>query len=300
MDKQFDVIIIGGSYAGLSAAMALGRSLRNVLILDSGEPCNRSTPHSHNFITHDGEKPAVIAAKARAQVLAYDTVTFLERRAVSGRKTEDGFEIITQAGEVFTARKLVFATGIKDIMPDLAGFTECWGRSVIHCPYCHGYEVKHQRTGILANGHFAYHYVQLVRNLTRDLTVFTNGEASFTPEQSAQLTKHNVPVIEKGIAYLDHEDGNLRQIVFRDQSVFELRAIYSRPAFEQHCKIPEMLGCELTEQGLIKTDAFQKTTVQDVYACGDNSSPMRSVAFAVATGNITGAMVNHSMTEEEF
>src|SRR5690606_408454 len=139
-NKNFDVIIIGGSYAGLSSAMTLGRALRNVLMIDSGKPCNRQTPHSHNFITQDGEEPGTIAEKAKAQVLKYDTVKFLNDLAVSGKKTENGFVIATETGKEFATKKLVFATGVKDIMPGIKGFSECWGISVIHCPYCHGYE----------------------------------------------------------------------------------------------------------------------------------------------------------------
>jgi len=299
-NKNFDVIIIGGSYAGLSSAMALGRALRNVLIIDSGLPCNRQTPHSHNFITQDGTKPSEIAKKAKAQVLKYDTVKFLNDLAISGNKTENGFTIATQLGPVFTAKKLIFATGVKDIMPDIKGFAECWGISVIHCPYCHGYEVKHENTGILANGNFALHYAQLIRNWTKELTIFTNGKSTLTQEQTEKVRKHNIPIIEKEIAHIKHEKGNVQQIVFKDNSTFNLIAIYSRPDFEQHCKIPELLGCELTEQGLLKVDMFQKTTVTNVFACGDNASPLRSVANAVATGNLVGAMTNNIMTEEEF
>lgn len=305
--KDFDVIIIGGSYAGLSAAMALGRSLRNVLIIDSGLPCNRQTPHSHNFITQDGEKPGIIAEKAKAQVLNYSTVKFHDGLAIDGMKIDTlptgqagGFSVTTQKDETFTGKKLVFATGVKDIMPDIKGFSACWGISVIHCPYCHGYEVKSERTGILANGNFALHYAQLVQNLTKDLTIFTNGTAEFTAEQLAKLKQHNIAVVEKEVDCFNHENGNIRQIVFRDHSTFDLKAIYARPVFEQHCSIPEMLGCERTEQGLIKVDMFQKTTIENVFACGDNSSMMRSVANAVSTGNIAGAMVNNGLTEEEF
>ncbi|MBU3027862.1 NAD(P)/FAD-dependent oxidoreductase [Zobellia galactanivorans] len=299
-NKNFDVIIIGGSYAGLSSAMALGRALRNVLIIDSGLPCNRQTPHSHNFITQDGEKPSVIAERAQSQVLRYDTVRIHKDLAVSGKKTENGFAITTKTDETFTAKKLIFATGVKDIMPNIKGFSECWGISVIHCPYCHGYEVRGEKTGILANGDFAYHYAKLIRNWTKQLTIFTNGKSTLTKEQTDKIRKHNIPIIEKEITELQNENGHLKQLIFKDNSAFELNAIYSYPDFKQHCKIPEMLGCELTEQGLIKVDSFQKTTLSNVFACGDNSSPMRSVAIAVATGNTTGAVVNNGMTEEEF
>jgi thioredoxin reductase len=299
-NKNFDVIIIGGSYAGLSAAMALGRALRNVLVIDSGLPCNRQTPHSHNFITQDGEKPNVISEKAKSQVLRYNTVKFLNDLAVSGKKTESGFAITTQTGKEFTTKKLLFASGVKDIMPGIKGFSECWGISVIHCPYCHGYEVKNEKTGILANGDFAFHYAQLIHNWTKELTIFTNGKSLLTKEQTGKITGHNIPIIEKEIAYLEHENGMVRQIVFKDDSIFELKAIYARPAFEQHCKIPEMLGCELTEQGYIEVDMFQKTTVINVFACGDNTNPMRSVASAVSAGNLAGVVISNGMTEEEF
>src|SRR5690606_6417691 len=214
-NKNFDVIIIGGSYAGLSSAMALGRALRNVLIIDSGLPCNRQTPHSHNFITQDGVKPSEIAEKAKTQVLKYETVKFHNDLAISGKKTENGFVISTKKGEIFTAKHLVFATGVKDIMPDIKGFSECWGTTVIHCPYCHGYEVKSEKTGILANGNFAFHYAQLIRNWTKELTIFTNGKSTLNQEQTDIISKHNIPIIEKEIAQLKHENGYLKQVVFK-------------------------------------------------------------------------------------
>ncbi len=299
-NKDYEVIIIGGSYAGLSAAMSLGRALRNVLVIDSGLPCNRQTPHSHNFITQDGEKPDVIARKAREQVLQYNTVKFVSGLAVSGKKSAAGFEIITDTGGNYKTGKLIFATGVKDIMPDIKGFSECWGISVIHCPYCHGYEVKNEKTGILANGNFAFHYAQLIHNWTKDLTVFTNGKSLLTQEQTEKIVKHNIQIIEKEIDHLKHNDGHVTEIIFKDNSSFSVKAIYSRPDFKQHCKIPEDLGCEFTEHGLIKIDTYQKTSVENVFACGDNTSMMRSVANAVSSGNIAGAVLNNEMIEKEF
>ncbi len=299
-NKNFDVIIIGGSYAGLSAAMALGRSLRNVLIIDSSVPCNRQTPHSHNFITQDGEKPSVIAEKAKKQVLKYDTVKFLTDLAVSGKKTYKGFDISTQSGKIFSAKKLVFATGLKDILPNIKGFSECWGISVLHCPYCHGYEVKNEKTGVIANGYGAFHLARLISNWTKDLTIFTNGKSQLTQEQTDEIKRHNISIVEKEITTLKHKNGEVEEIIFSDNSIFELKAIYSRPPFEQHCKIPESLGCELTEQGLIKVDEFQKTTVDNIFACGDSTNPIRAVTYSVSTGNNAGVFVNNTMTEEDF
>lgn len=298
--KNFEVIIIGGSYSGLSAAMALGRSLRSVLIIDSGLPCNRQAPHAHNFITQDGEKPGEIAAKARVQVLKYKTVQFLNGLAVSGKKTAAGFEITTQTGDKFLANKLIFATGVKDIMPEINGFAECWGNSVIPCPYCHGYEYRNEKTGILLNGEMAFGIAKTIHNWTDDLTIFTNGKSTLTEEQLKRLTKHNIQIVESEIDYFLHQKGEIENIVFKDNSSMALKALYALPEFEQHCKIPQELGCELTEQNHIQTDPFQKTTVPGVFACGDNSNRMRSIASAVATGGMTGVVVNMELIEEAF
>jgi len=299
-ETNFDVIIVGGSYAGLSAAMALGRALRHVLIVDGGLPCNRQTPHSHNFITHDGEAPHIIRDKALSQVLQYKTVSFMNGLAISARKTENGFWVQMDKGTELSCSKLIFASGIKDILPEIEGFAECWGISLIHCPYCHGYEYRHQKTGILANADAAMHYARLINNWSKDLHLFTNGKAELSDEQKAKLAERNISVTEKEIARLKHEKGQLKAIVFTDHSEQELSAAYYRPAYEQHSRIPQEIGCELTEQGLIRTDFMQKTIIPGLFVCGDNSSMMRSVASAVAAGNVAGAMANHELTEETF
>lgn len=298
--KDFDVIIVGGSYSGLAAAMALGRSLKQVLVIDSGEPCNRQTPYSHNFITHDGRAPKEIAALAREQVQKYDTIKFFKGLATRGTKAENGFNIQTASGELFSTKKLIFATGIKDIMPNIPGFAECWGISVLHCPYCHGYEVREEPTGILGNGEYGFEFSSLISNWTRKLTLFTNGRSTLTPEQTEKLKFHQIEIVEKEIEKLDHHNGHLQRVFFRDGTVSFVSALYSRPAFEQHCSIPESLGCELTEDRYIKIDASQKTTVNGIYACGDNTTRVRTVANAVAMGTTAGIMVNKEIILERF
>ena len=259
--KNFDVIIIGGSYSGLSAAMSLGRALKQVLVIDNGNPCNRQTPHSHNFITHDGKTPRQITQEAKEQVLKYDTVIFHDGLAISGTKTENGFEIRTELGEVFTSKKVIFATGMKDIMPNIDGFAECWGISILHCPYCHGYEVRHEKTGIIGNGEYGFEFSKMINNWTKNLTLFTNGKSTLTEEQTAKLQKHNITIVETEITSLEHQNGQVSAIKFADNSQETVTAIYTKPKMLQHCNIPQQLGCELTEQNLIKVDMFQKTTV---------------------------------------
>ena len=298
--RHFDVIIVGGSYSGLAAAMALGRALKYVLVIDGGMPCNKQTPHSHNFITQDGKPPKEIAALAKQQVERYDTVKFFNGFATNGVKTENGFEIQTASGETFGAKKLIFATGIKDIMPNIEGYAECWGISVLHCPYCHGYEVRNERTGILGNGEYGFEFSNLISNWTKDLTLFTNGKSTLTVEQSVKLKSHHIKISETEIEKLEHTNGYLQNIIFKDGTTSSIKALYAHSPFEQHCPIPETLGCELTDEGYIKTDFLQQTSIHGIFACGDNTTRVRSVANAVAMGTTAGMMVNKEIVFEEF
>lgn len=296
----FDVIIIGGSYAGLSAAMTLGRSLRNVLVIDNGKPCNEQTPHSQNFLTQDGKTPKEISALAKTQVEKYDTIKFYDGKAVSAQKTDFGFEITTENGEKLNSKKLIVATGIIDEIPDIKGFKESWGISLIHCPYCHGHEYKGKKTGIIANGDKAVHISSLVKNLTEDVTIFTRGKANFTSEQLEKLKNNQIEIIETEISELKNENGYVKSLVFDYGKEIDFEAVYGAFPFTQHSDIAESLGCEMTEMGHIKIDQFQKTNVVGLFACGDNSSAMRSVANAVYTGNAAGAMVNAELVSDCF
>lgn len=299
-NNRYETIIIGGSFAGLQAGMTLGRSLRRVLIIDSGLPCNRQTPHSHNFITHDGKKPAQLAAEARQQVLQYDTVEWLNGLAVQASAFPDGFMVTVQSGEVFTADRLLFATGVKDHLFPLPGFAACWGISVIHCPYCHGYENRHKPTGILANGDMALHYAALIRQLTGDITIYTNGPSTLSAEHTQLIQQKNIAIVTKQLKELIHHNGQLQSLVFTNGSSIELTTLYARPPFEQHCHLPQQLGCALTETGLLQTDNLFQTTVSGVYAAGDCMSPLRAVANAVAAGLSAGAFINRDLTEKAF
>lgn len=298
--KQFEVIIVGGSYSGLAAGMALGRALRSVLIIDAGDPCNKQTPHSHNFLTNDGKPPKEIARLAKKQVSMYGTVSFLKAYVTNGIKTKNGFEVQTEAGETFSSRKLIFATGIKDVMPGISGFTESWGISVLHCPYCHGYEVRRQRTGILANGDAGYELSSLISNWTNDVTLYTNGKSTLSDEQRAKLQRHKIHIAEAEIDSLENKNGYIKNIVFKSGIKAQLKVLYARLPFLQHSSIPQTLGCELTEDGYIKVDPSQKTSVEGIYACGDNTTRMRTVANAVSMGTTTGMMVNKELIDEAF
>lgn len=299
-EKHYDVIIVGGSYSGLAAGMALGRALRNVLIIDSGNPCNKQTPHSHNFLTNDGKTPKEIASLAKQQVRIYETVSFQDGLVIAATKMTKGFEIHIQSGETFRTRKLIFATGIKDVIPDIRGVAECWGRSVLHCPYCHGYEVRQQKTGILANGDSGFELASLVSNWTGDLTLYTNGKSVLTVDQVTKLKQHNIGMEQAEIEQIEHNSGFIQHIIFKNGNKVSIKALYAKLPFVQHCSLPQELGCELTSDGYLKVDQAQKTTIQGVFACGDNTTRMRTVANAVCMGTTAGLMVNKELIEEDF
>jgi thioredoxin reductase len=298
--KDFDVIIIGGSSAGLSAGMALGRAMRKVLIIDSDRPCNRQTPHSHNFFTRDGQTPGEILTIAREQTLKYPTITLLHSEGTLCTSITNGFEVSTRSGETFSTKKVILAAGIKDQIPDIPGFAECWGISVIHCPYCHGYEYGHQRTGIFADGETAFEMAKLISNWTKDLILFTNGQSALTGDQETIISNNNIQIIGEEIAALDHDNGQITAIRLRNGSEIKLKALYARLPFVQHSDIALQLGCEFTDQGHIRVDTRQKTTIPGIYACGDSASGIRSIANAVNSGTMAGVMVNLELIEEVF
>lgn len=298
-NQKYDVIIVGGSYAGLSAALALGRSIRKVLVIDNGKPCNRQTPHSHNFLTQDGNTPAEISALGKSEVLKYPTIEFLADQVNAASGGNNNFMVNTIGGQILKAKKLIFSTGVKDLMPQISGFAECWGVSVIHCPFCHGYEYKDQVTGILANGDTAFEMALMINNWTKQLSVFTNGKSELTDEQLQKLSARHINIIEKTVQSIIHVDGHLSSVQFTDGSDHFLNAIYARPPFKQHCEVPTEIGCEINAAGYIQVDDLQKTNVPGVFAAGDNTSRFRSVSAAVAAGGKAGAMINHELVAEE-
>lgn len=296
---DYEVIIVGGSIAGLSAALALGRSLRRVLVIDSGKPCNRQTPHAHNLLTRDGESPAQLNAIARAQATAYPSVTIRDGRVTTLTKTEDGFTVTTDQSAQYKARKVLLATGVEDLMPPIDGFAESWGRSVAHCPYCHGYEVHGQKLGVLGNGDAALEFVQLIQNWSKNLTLFTNGPATLTDEQRDQIGRLNVPIVETPIARINHEKGFMSAIQLQNGSQVALTFLFARVPFRQHSDLAQQVGCELGPTGLIVASPFGETNVPGLYAAGDNSSMMRSLSMASANGAVAGAWLNRELIGED-
>jgi thioredoxin reductase len=289
---------VGGSVAGLSAALILGRSLRNVLVIDSGEPCNRQTPHSHSFMTRDGVAPHQLTALAREQALAYPTVAFLSDTVTVISQETGGFRVTTEHRQQFTARKILLATGVYDIMPAIEGFAECWGRSVLHCPYCHGYEVKNEPLGVMINGDHADEYTGLIRHWSNKLTLFTDGPATLNDTQRATIQSLGVPLVETPLVGIDHQNGMMTAVQLQDGNQIALSALFAPVPTRQHSELAQQLGCDLTPTGLIAVSAFGETNVPGVFAAGDNSSPMRQLVVASAAGSTAGAFLNRALVNE--
>ncbi len=297
---SFDVIVVGGSYAGLSASLALGRSRRNVLIIDSGNPCNAQTPHSHNFLTQDGKTPLQIARLGKEQVLMYPTVSYDQDLVVSVHKEFDQFHVHTESGKSFSSRKLLLATGIKDAMPDLEGFKACWGISVLHCPYCHGYEVRDTTIGVLSSGNEAIEWIKVLQNWSKDLILFTDGGPAFSNEQTEFLSKLSISIVKSPLKSLIHEGGYLNGVELMDGTFISLKAIFARVPFTHVTDIANQLGCAFADNNLIKVDELGKTNVEGVYAAGDNSQLYRSVSLAVSSGTKSGVGINKELIEADI
>lgn len=297
-DHINDVIIIGGSYAGLSAALQLGRARRDVLIIDEGKRRNRFASHSHGFLTQDGVDPAIIAADARAQVMEYPTVEWLAARADGAARIEKGdvsgaaFEV-TVSGHRHLARRLLLATGVRDILPDITGLAERWGKAVFHCPYCHGYELNQGQIGVIAGSELSMHHALMLPDWG-PTTFLINGAFEPDDEQLKSLAARGVTVERNPIASITgHAD-----IVLADGRTLPFAGLFALARFEMASPIAEGLGLEF-EGGpvgaTIKTDPMKETSMPGVFACGDAARPMASVALAVGDGNLAGAGLHRSL-----
>ncbi|GAB3999831.1 NAD(P)/FAD-dependent oxidoreductase [Spirosoma daeguense] len=297
---SYEVIIIGGSYAGLSAALVLGRSLRRVLVLDSGKPANRQTPHSHSFLTRDGATPAELSGLAKEQALVYPTVQFIEANVTTATRERNSFTVTTSDGATYSASKLILATGLRDELLPIPGFAECWGISVLHCPYCHGYEVHGQPLGVLANGDEAFEFGKLIRHWSPKLTLFTNGSSMLSSEQTDALRRHNINIVETPISAIIHQNGQLNSLLLADQTTYPLTALFARVKLQQASDTAQQLGCKHNDMGFVEVDEFGRTNVPGVYAAGDTHTMMRQVMVAGANGLRAAAVINKELIDESF
>lgn len=294
---RHDAIIIGGSFAGLSAAMYLARGRRRVCIIDTGSPRNRFAAHSHGFFAQDGSEPGAMLATARSQVGAYPTATFVEGRAVGAAVEPKGFSVKLATGEVLESARLVLAFGISDELPAIPGLAERWGKSVLHCPYCHGFEFSGRRLGVLNLSPMSIHQAMLIAEWG-PTTLYLNGAPEPDDDALAQLRERGVRIEPAPVRALHGEGAQLSEIELADGRTSGADALYLGPRTRLNSGIAQQLGCELEEGPLgsvIRTDPQKMTTVSGVYAAGDITRFAHNATWASADGVTAGVALHRSL-----
>ncbi len=289
---KHDVIVVGGSYSGMAAALQLLRARRSVLIIDGGKRRNRSASHSHGFLGQDGVDPADLARVARTQLQAYSTLTWLDGQVERASGARDEFRV-TCGGETHAARRLLLAIGVSDRLPGIPGLSERWGKSIFHCPYCHGYELDRGRIGVIATGPMSVHQAQLLPEWG-DTTFFLNGTFEPDPAATDELARRGVTVETTRIERIDAG----ADVVLADGRRMSFAGLFTAPRNEPSTPIAAQLGCELVETPMgrqISTGETRETTVPGVFACGDAARMPHSVSLAVGDGAWAGAQIHRSL-----
>ena len=299
--RIYDCIIVGGGAAGLSAALVLGRSRRRVLVCDKGDPRNAPAHEAHGFLTRDGVNPLELLKVGREQIKPYKSVEFQAVGVEAITKLDHQFAVTFADGTTRNSRKILLAFGVTDEFPPIKNFAAFWGKSVFHCPYCHGYEVRDQPLAVVGNGEVGVGMVALLKNWSANLVLCTDGEALLSAAERSLLAKHKVIVREGKIVRFEGENGQLENIVFDDGGRLARSGLMIRPKQRLRSNFAVKLGCELNEMELIKVvDIFNETTIKGVYAAGDIATMMQSVAVAVAHGSAAAAGINHALIKEDF
>jgi len=294
---HYDVIIIGGSFAGLSAAMQLARARRQVLLVDAARPRNRYAAHAHGFLGQDGVPPQEIVAIARAQLARYPTVSFLDGEAIQALAQDGGFAVVMAGGEQVRGARLILATGMRDELPPLPGLQARWGQTVLHCPYCHGFEVAGEPLGVLAAHPMSVHQAMLLPDWG-PTTYFTQGQFEPSPEDARHLGARGVHVERTPVVALLGDAPALTGVVLADGRELPLRALFVASRVHMASPLAGQLGCEFDEGPLgpvIRVDDMKQTTVPGVFAAGDASTPMSNATLASASGVMAGVCAHRSL-----
>jgi len=291
-----DAIVVGGSFAGLAAATYLARARRRVCILDTRRPRNRYADASHGFLGQDGSNPLAILDTARAQVLAYPTATMIEREAVEARAVDGGFAVSLSDEMVVQGRKLILAFGLRDVLPNIPGVEERWGRTVLHCPYCHGIEFADQRLGVLYGSPMSVHQALLITEWG-PTTLYLNG-AELDAESEAKLAERGVAIEPAPVRALEGGNGGLSALTLANGERAAIDALYLAPQSVLSSPLAEQFGIAIDPGSIgpiVRTDADRMTTLPGVYAAGDIARAPHSVSWAVADGVTAGTAAHRAL-----
>ncbi|WP_416445160.1 NAD(P)/FAD-dependent oxidoreductase [Leucobacter sp. HNU] len=319
--EWIETIIIGGGAAGLSAAQSLGRARRGVLVLDTGLPRNRFADRMHNVLGHDGVAPAELLEIGRREAAEYDVR--IESAAVRAvREPRDGeaaegaggadrpgagetrLVVELEDGRSIGTRAVVLASGVTDVLPEIPGLVEQWGRGVAHCPYCHGWEVRGERIAVLATSPMSLHQVQLLRQWTDDLTVFAAALGELPEETLAELRARNIRLIEHPVAeVLGDESGVLRSVRTEDGRLHLIDALFTFGSIRPNDDMVAALGLARAEApfgSFLAVDPLGRTSHPRIWAAGNLVNPSGAVPLAVSSGSMAGGGVNLALAEADF
>lgn len=294
--------MVGGGPAGLSAALALGRARRRVLVAAARPPRNAPAEAAHNIFTRDGTPPSELLRIGRDQLLPYD-VTIRDAWAEDAVTEDRAFGVTFEDGETASARGLVLATGVRDLLPDIPGLTGFWGHSVFHCPYCHGWEVAGRPLGIYGAGLDAartLHLCRLIRGWTDDVILFTDGRSGLSEDERDIVERNGIVIRDEKVAALEGTGRDLQRVLLAGGEGVRRGGLLISPDQELRSDLPLRLGCKLTPDGRVESGPGGKTTVPGVFVAGDIAPGMQAVSTAIASGMLAGAMLNHELLERDF
>ncbi len=298
MEQPWDVVIVGAGPAGLSAALVLGRSCRRVLLCDDGRPRNATARASHGFFTRDGESPSVLREFGRRQLAPYD-VTFRGETVVEAQRRGDGFQIRLAEGDAARCRRLLLASGLVDRLPKLEGVQELYGRSVFHCPYCDGWEMRHRPLAALGRGNEGVELALGLKTWSEDVVLLTHGFSRISSEDQSRLAKARIPLRSEKIRRLEGVDGQLDRVVFRTGEPLARGALFFHTGTDQRSPLAAQLGCDFTRRGCVKTGKLEESSVPGVYVAGDSSRDVQFIAVAAAEGAKAALGIDRSLRDED-
>lgn len=307
MNATYDVVVVGGGAAGLGAALTLARARRSVLVVDAGSPRNAPAGHVHNYLGREGTPPSELVAIGRAEVAAYGGEIVSGEVSAVARRDDDGFDVELGDDRSVVARRLLVATGLVDELPDVPGVAERWGNDVLHCPYCHGWEVRDQAIGVLATGPLAVHQAQLFRQWSANVTLLLNTAPTPEVDELAQLTARGIKIVEGEVAAVEVVDDHIAGIRLRSGALVECDAVVVQTRMTARAGVFESLGVKPTEMEMngqvvatyIAADSNGATEVPGVWVAGNVADPRAQVIGAAAAGTNAAAAINADLVADD-
>jgi thioredoxin reductase len=307
VEDKYDVVVIGGGAAGLSGAVALARARRSVLVIDAGAPRNAPAGHVHNYLARDGIAPGELLAAGRSEVVGYGGEVITGNVITAQRLDGEGFRVVLADGRAVQARRLLVTTGLVDELPEVSGLAERWGRDVLHCPYCHGWEVRDQAIGVLASGPMAVHQALLFRQLSADVALFVHNAPDPGIEQREQLAARGIAVVEGEVAALEVTDDQLTGVRLSSGEVVPRQVVVVGPRFTARAGVLTALGLQPAEERIdghvigtfVPADPTGATAVPGVWVAGNVADLRAQVISAAAAGLTAGAAVNADLIAED-